>query len=221
MKKKSSGGGAFAFLQKIGKSFFLPISILPFVGILLGLGASFTNPVNLQNLGLTEVMGPGTVLNTIMLAFSAVGGVIFDNLPLLFAIAVTIGFTQREQAVAVLSSVVGFLVMNITINVLLTANGSILPDGSINPDVPLGSLTNMLGITTLQTGLFGGIVMGLVVAYLHNKFYKIQLPTAISFFQGTRFVPIISIIGGLVVGLFFNLFWPFIQIGISKLGEVV
>ena len=221
MSEKKRSGKAFSVLQRIGKSFFLPISILPFAGILLGVGASFTNPVNLDNLGLTGIMGPGTLLGLIMQILSAVGGVVFDNLPLLFAIAVTIGFTKREQAVAVMSSAIGYLVMNKTINVLLTNAGSILPDGTISPDVPLGSIANVLGIQTLQMGVFGGIVAGALVAYLHNRFYTIELPTAISFFQGTRFVPIISIVGGLFLGVVFYFIWPFVQTIISGLGQLV
>ncbi|WP_068269149.1 glucose PTS transporter subunit IIA [Caviibacter abscessus] len=211
----------FELLQKMSKSFFLPISILPFAGIFLGIGASFTNPANIKSLGLETILADGTFLNILLKIFSGVGEVVFGNLPLFFAIAVAIGLARQNKEVAAMASAVSYLVMNITVNKLLVSSGEILADGSISSDVPLGSITSVLGIQSLQIGVFGGIVVGMVVAYLHNKYYKIELPSALSFFGGTKFVPIISIIFGVFIGIFFYLFWPFIQAGISKLGNVV
>lgn len=212
---------AFELLQKMSKSFFLPISILPFAGIFLGIGASFTNPANIKSLGLETILADGTFLNILLKIFTGVGEVVFGNLPLFFAIAVAIGLARQSKEVAAMSSAVSYLVMNITVNKLLVNSGKILADGSVRPDIPLGSITSVLGIQSLQIGVFGGIIVGMVVAYLHNRYYKIELPSALSFFGGTKFIPIISIVFGVFLGMFFYIFWPFIQIGISKLGNIV
>lgn len=211
----------FEVLQKVGKSFFLPISLLPFTGVLLGIGASFTNPTNIQNLGLETILAEGTVLNLILKIFTALGEVVFANLPLLFAMALTLGLAKSEKAIAAFAGAVSFLSMNKVINILLVAGGKILPDGSLSPDVPAGMITSVLGIQSLQMGVFGAIIMGLVVVYLHNRFYKIELPSALSFFGGTRFVPIVSIVASVVLGVFFFFTWPIIQTGIGRLGSVV
>ncbi len=217
-KQKSS---AFEILQKVGKSFFLPISLLPFTGVLLGIGASFTNPTNIKNLGLESALADGTVLNVILKIFSGLGDVVFANLPLLFAIALAIGLAKSEKATAGFASVVGFLAMNKVINVLLVNAGMVMPDGSVAEGVPSGMITSVLGIQSLQMGVFGGIVLGLLVVWLHNRYYKIQLPDVISFFGGTRFVPIVSIVGATLLGVFFFYTWPVIQTGIGHLGALV
>lgn len=219
MERKDSR--IFELLQKMSKSFFLPISILPFAGIFLGIGASFTNPSNIKSLGLETLLADGTILNVILKIFNGVGEVVFGNLPLFFAIAVAIGLARQNKEVAAMASAISYLVMNITVNKLLLNSGKILADGSISPEMPLGSVTTVLGIQSLQIGVFGGIVVGMIVAYLHNRYYKIELPSALSFFGGTKFVPIISIVFGVFIGIFFYLFWPFIQAGISKLGNIV
>lgn len=212
---------AFEVLQKVGKSFFLPISLLPFTGVLLGIGASFTNPTNIKNLGLEAILSEGSILNLILNIFTGLGEVVFANLPLLFAMALTLGLAKSEKAIATFAGAISFLSMNKVINLLLLSNGTILPDGSLGPDVPAGMITSVLGIQSLQMGVFGAIILGLVVVYLHNRFYKIELPSALSFFGGTRFVPIISIVGSLFLGVFFFFTWPVIQVGISHLGEAV
>ncbi|MEG0577900.1 MAG: glucose PTS transporter subunit IIA [Bacilli bacterium] len=219
MKNKESKG--FETLQKIGKSFFLPISLLPFVGILLGIGASFTNPANVANLGLESILYNGSFLNIVLKIFSGLGGVVFGNLPLLFAMAVALGLAKSEKATATFAAAVAFLSMHTVINVLLVTYGRILADGSLAANVPLGTITKVLGIQSLEMGVFGGIVVGLVTVWLHNKFYKIELPSALSFFGGTRFVPIVSIVAATVLGCFFFITWPYIQLGISQLGNIV
>lgn len=211
----------FEVLQKVGKSFFLPISLLPFSGVLLGIGASLTNQTNIKSLGLESVLSEGSFPELILKIFSALGDVVFANLPLLFAIALAIGLAKSEKATAAFASAVGFLAMNKVINVLLVNSGKILPDGSLAEGIPDGMITSVLGIQSLQMGVFGAIILGLVVVYLHNRFYKIELPAVISFFGGTRFVPIISIIAASALGVFFFFTWPVIQIGIGKLGSIV
>ncbi len=220
-KKKDSGGGAFAVLQRIGRSFMLPISILPVAGLLLGLGSTFTNATTIKTYHLEGVLGDGTVLHGLMVIMNAVGSVVFDNLPLLFAVGVAIGMAKKEKEVAALAAMIAFFVMNISINAMLQVNGQIDASGSIIGNLREGATTSIVGITTLQMGVFGGIIVGLGVAALHNRFYKIELPAAISFFSGSRFVPIISTVVYLFVGILMYFVWPIVQTGINSLGGLV
>lgn len=204
----------FGVLQRVGRSFMLPIALLPVAGLLLGIGSSFTNPTTIETYGLVNVIKEGGILYTILDIMSKTGSVVFDNLALLFAIGVAIGMAKREKEVAALSGAIAYLVMNMAISALITAKGGI-------EAMAENSTTSALGITTLQMGVFGGIIVGLGVAALHNRFYKIQLPQVLSFFGGTRFVPIISSIVYLIVGIVMFYVWPIVQFGISKLGNLV
>lgn len=213
--------GFFEVMQKIGRSFFLPISLLPITGVLLDIGASFSNQSTVERLNLISIMGEGTFLNHIFIIFTSIGTIVFANLPILFAIAVALGLARSEKAVAVFASAVSFLTMNMTIHELLKFSSKLNSDGSIPNDALVGSLTSVLGINTLQLGVFGGIICGLVVAYLHNRFYKIELPSAISFFAGTRFVPLVSILASIVLAFILFFIWPVVQIMIAKLGTII
>lgn len=204
----------FGVLQRVGRSFMLPIALLPIAGLLLGIGSSFTNPTTLEAYNLTGIIKEGGVLYTILSIMSKTGEVVFDNLPLLFAMGVAIGMAKNEKAVAALSGAISYLIMNTAISAMIEANGGVAA-------MPDNSTTSTLGITTLQMGVFGGIIVGLGVAALHNKFYKIQLPQVLSFFGGTRFVPIICSIVYLVVGVVMYYVWGFVQLGISQLGRLV
>lgn len=192
----------------------LPIAILPIAGLLLGIGSSFTNATTLETYGLTEVIKEGGILYTILDIMSKTGSVVFDNLPLLFAMGVAIGMAKKEKSTAALSAAVAYLIMNTTISALIESNGGV---GAMAPN----STATVLGITTLQMGVFGGIIVGLGVAALHNRFYKIQLPQVLSFFGGTRFVPIISSVVYLAVGILMFFVWPIVQNGIAQLGKLV
>lgn len=211
----------FATIQKVGRSFFLPVSILPIAGLLLGVGASLTNQGTIEAYKLEGILGNGTPLHVLFSIFSQVGTVIFGNLPIIFAISVAIGMAKQEKAVAALSAAISFFVMHTTINALLQADGSILPDGSFGKGVLDGALTSVVGITSLEMGVFGGIVVGLGVSALHNRFYKQQLPSALSFFAGVRFVPIISVLVYIFVGIAFYFVWPLIQSVIFSAGGLV
>ena len=211
----------FGVLQRVGRSFMLPIAILPVAGLLLGIGSSFTNATTIETYGLTAILGDGTLLHALLTIMSRVGSVVFDNLPLIFAIGVAIGMAKKEKEVSALSAVIAYFVMNTAINAMLTLNGKILDDGSIAKDVLEGTITSVCGIQSLQMGVFGGIIVGLGVAALHNKFYRIQLPNALSFFGGTRFVPIISTIVYMFVGILMYFIWPAVQNGIYALGGLV
>ena len=211
----------FGVLQRVGRSFMLPIAILPVAGLLLGIGSSFTNATMIETYGLENILGEGTTLNALLTILSSAGNVIFDNLPLIFAVGVAIGMAKKEKEVAALAAMISFFVMHICINAMLEIRGDILADGTIAEHVLDGTITSVCGIQSLQMGVFGGIIVGLGVAALHNRFYKIQLPNALSFFGGSRFVPIISTITYVAVGIGMYFVWPFVQDGIYALGGLV
>ena len=211
----------FGVLQRVGRSFMLPIAILPVAGLLLGIGSSFTNATTIETYHLQSILGDGTILHALLTIMSKAGSVIFDNLPLIFAVGVAIGMAKKEKEVAALAAMISFFVMHVTINGMLQVQGDILADGSLAQNVLEGTVTGVCGIQTLQMGVFGGIIVGLGVAALHNRFYKIQLPTALSFFGGSRFVPIISTIVYVGVGILMYFIWPVVQNGIYALGGLV
>lgn len=211
----------FGVLQRVGRSFMLPIAILPVAGLLLGFGSSFTNATTIATYGLEGILGEGTILNALLIIMNKVGSAVFDNLPLIFAAGVAIGMAKKEKEVAALSAVIAYFVMNTAINAMLLINGELLSDGSIASDVLDGTIASVCGIQSLQMGVFGGIIVGLGVAALHNKFYKIVLPNALSFFGGTRFVPIISTVVYMFVGIAMYFIWPVVQSGIYALGSLV
>ncbi|MBQ7758399.1 PTS transporter subunit IIABC [Anaerotignum sp.] len=204
----------FGILQRVGRSFMLPIALLPAAGLLLGIGSSFTNATMLEAYGLTAIIYPGSILYTILDIMNQCGSAVFNNLALLFAMGVAIGMAKKEKEVAALSGAIAYLVMNTAISAMINANGGV-------EAMAANSTTSMLGITTLQMGVFGGIIVGLGVAALHNKFYKIELPTVLSFFGGTRFVPIVCTAVYLVVGIAMFYVWPIVQQGIAMLGNLV
>ncbi len=204
----------FGVLQRVGRSFMLPIALLPVAGLLLGIGSSFTNETMLEAYRLTGIIHQGNILYTILDIMNQTGSVVFNNLALLFAMGVAIGMAKKEKEVAALSGAIAYLIMNTAISALITAKGGV-------DAMPDNSTADVLGITTLQMGVFGGIIVGLGVAALHNRFYKIQLPPVLSFFGGTRFVPIISSLVYLIVGIIMFYVWPLIQSLISMLGGLV
>ena len=211
----------FGVLQRVGRSFMLPIAVLPVAGLLLGIGSSFTNETTITTYGLQGILGNGTVLHALLMIMSKAGNVIFDNLPIIFAVGVAIGMAKAEKEVAALSAMISFFVMHASINAVLLLAGKVLADGTIAPDVLEGTIASVCGIQTLQMGVFGGILVGLGVAALHNRFYKIELPNALSFFGGSRFVPIISTVTYVGIGILMYFIWPAVQNGIFALGGLV
>ena len=211
----------FGVLQRVGRSFMLPIAVLPVAGLLLGIGSSFTNETTIATYGLQGILGNGTVLHALLIIMSKAGNVIFDNLPIIFAVGVAIGMAKAEKEVAALSAMISFFVMHASINAVLLLAGKVLADGTIAPDVLEGTIASVCGIQTLQMGVFGGILVGLGVAALHNRFYKIELPNALSFFGGSRFVPIISTVTYVGIGILMYFIWPAVQNGIFALGGLV
>ncbi len=213
----------FSVLQRVGRSFMLPIALLPIAGILLGLGSVFTNETTLATYHLTRFFGEGTFMFVVNTIFLAVGNAVFNNLAVLFAVGVAIGMAKKEKEVAALAGLIAYVVMNTSINGMMKITGQIDADGNLLEGAHIleGAITSSLGIVTLQMGVFGGIIVGLGVAALHNRFYKIQLPNAISFFGGSRFVPIISVITYTFVGILMYFVWPYVALGINALGNVV
>lgn len=204
----------FGILQRVGRSFMLPIAILPVAGLLLGVGGSLTNETMLETYGLLNAMGPGTIPYAIFTVMSKAGDIVFGNLPIIFAIGVAIGMAKKEKEVAALSAAIAFFIMHASINALITITGGA-------EEMLSGATASVVGITSLQMGVFGGIIVGLGVAALHNRFYKIELPQVLSFFGGTRFVPIISALVYTGVGIVMFFVWPVIQSGIYAVGNVV
>ena len=211
----------FGVLQCVGRSFMLPIAILPVAGLLLGIGSSFTNETTIATYGLQNILESGTLLNSLLLIMNKVGSAVFDNLPLIFAVGVAIGMAKKEKEVAALSALIAYFVMNVAVSAMLLINNEITADGQIAADVLEGTITSVCGILSLQMGVFGGIIVGLGVAALHNRFHKIVLPNALSFFGGSRFVPIISTIVYMFVGILMYFVWPVVQNGIYALGGLV
>ena len=211
----------FGVLQMVGRSFMLPIAVLPVAGLLLGIGSSFTNETTIATYGLQSILGNGTMLHALLVIISKAGNVIFDNLPIIFAVGVAIGMAKAEKEVAALSAMISFFVMHASINAVLVVSGKILADGSIADGVLDGTIASVCGIQSLQMGVFGGIIVGLGVAALHNRYHKIVLPSALSFFGGSRFVPIISTVVYVGVGILMYFIWPAVQNGIFALGGLV
>ena len=172
-------GKVFGVLQRVGRAFMLPIAVLPVAGLLLGIGRSLTNETMLRAYHLMKIMGPGTVLYGVIKVGSDCGSIIFGNLPLIFAMGVSIGMAKAEKAVAALSGALSFFVMHEAISSMLSLYGDTYT-------MHAGATDQILGITSLQLGVFGGILVGLGVGYLHNRFYKIKLPEVLSFFGGNK-----------------------------------
>lgn len=204
----------FGVLQRVGRSFMLPIAILPVAGLLLGIGGSFTNTTMLEAYNLTKIMGPGTALNAVLQVLSKAGDIVFANLPIIFAMGVAIGMAKREKEVAALSAAIAFFIMHASIGALIEINGG-------GEQLLEGATTSVVGINSLQMGVFGGMIVGLGVAALHNRFYKIELPQVLSFFGGSRFVPIISGLTFTLVGILMYFIWPPVQNAIYHIGDIV
>lgn len=204
----------FGVLQRIGRSFMLPIAVLPVAGLFLGIGSSLTNTTMLETYNLTNILGPHTMAYGILSVLSEAGSIIFGNLPIIFAMSVAIGMAKQEKEVAALSGAIAFFVMHASIGKMIDIMGGA-------DKLLAGSTANVIGILSLQMGVFGGIIVGLGVAALHNRYYAIEMPQILSFFGGTRFIPIISSIVFLVVGIAMYFIWPPIQVVMNKLGDLI
>jgi glucose PTS system EIICBA or EIICB component len=194
---------AFGVLQKIGRSLMLPVALLPAAGLLLALGDAMQNPDMIEVFGFLE----NPVVEIIATMMQEAGDVVFANLALLFAVGVAIGLADGD-GVAGLAAIIGFLIINITMGVL----EGVQPD-MIGADTPQYAM--VLGIPTLATGVFGGIIAGLLGAYMYKRFYNIELPSYLGFFAGKRFVPIVTAGSSILIGIAMFFVWPFIQDGLN------
>jgi glucose-like phosphotransferase system IIB component len=208
----------FEVLQRVGRAFMLPIALLPVAGLFLGIGASFTNPTVIETYHLQAILGQGKPLHDLFRVMASAGDVVFGNLPILFAIAVALAMANKEKATAALSGAVGFFIMHATISAMLDVRGWLV-DGNIAEGVLNGAITTAVGIKTLNMGVFGGVLVGLVVGALTNRYYNKKLPDVIGFFSGVRFVPIVTAFTFLFVGILMTFVWPYIQNGISLLSH--
>lgn len=211
----------YDYLQRIGRSFMLPIAVLPIAGLLMGIGSCLTNEATIASLHLEGLIGSGTFFYDFLTITTNVGRSIFDNLPLIFAASIALGMARKEKGVAALSAIVAFFVMHTTINGMLVIDGKVLAGQVLNESVIDGTISSICGIMSLEMGVFGGVIVGIGVSILHNRFYRIELPNVISFFGGIRFVPIISAITYIFVGLLMYRVWPPVQNSIFVLGGVV
>lgn len=202
----------FAGAQNLGKSFMLPIAVLPAAGLLLGIGGVFSNPVTIATYPILD----NQVLQAIFTLMKLCGSVVFDNLSLLFAVGIAVGLARSDKGTAGLASVLCFVVMNKAINAMLMLTGKLAID-----NLAAAGQANVLGIVTLQTGVMGGIISGLLTAWVHNRYNKTELPDLLAFFSGSRFVPIVTSFFAIFLGVALFWVWPPIQTGITHLGGLV
>lgn len=214
---KNMNNKVFNKLQQLGRTFMLPIALLPIAGLFLGLGAGLTNESLISQYSLEAIMGEGTFINGILNVMTDVGDVVFGNLALLFAIAVATGLAKDRKEVAGLSAVVGYF----TMYAALTSAIQNFSDMEALREIE-GLVGSVLGFEeTLNTGVFGGIIIGLIVVNLHNRFYRVKFIDVLSFFQGTHFIPIVSAVAGTVLGVIFAFVWPYVGAGIAALGSLI
>ncbi|WIV18394.1 glucose-specific PTS transporter subunit IIBC [Paenibacillus polygoni] len=197
----------FGVLQRVGKAVMLPVAILPAAGLLLGIGNLLANPDFLQYVPVLEAHWVQVIANVLMNS----GQIVFDNLSLLFAVGVAVGLAGGD-GVAGLAAIIGYLIMNVTMGTILGVNEYVLSQQG-------AAYANVLGIPTLQTGVFGGIIIGILAAAMYNRFFKIELPSYLGFFAGKRFVPIATAAFSLIIGLVLTLVWPPIQHGLNFVSQ--
>lgn len=193
----------FGQLQRIGKALMLPVAILPAAGLLLAIGTAFQGEALQHYLPFIK----NGVIQNIANMMTGAGGIIFDNLPIIFALGVAIGLAGGD-GVAAIAAFVGFIIMNKTMGAFLNVTPAQLED-------PSKGFANVLGIPTLQTGVFGGIIIGALAAWCYNKFYNISLPSYLGFFAGKRFVPIMMATTSFILAFPMAWIWPFIQNGLN------
>ncbi|SHE85471.1 glucose-specific PTS transporter subunit IIBC [Clostridium fallax] len=190
----------FGVLQRIGKALMLPVALLPAAGLLLAFGNMLRNPAFLQNAPFLASSG----FQLFASVMENAGDIIFGNLSLIFAVGVAVGLSDGE-GVAGLAAIVGFLILNVTMGTFVGVTLDMTKD-------PMYAL--VMGIPTLQTGVFSGIIIGVLASFLYKKFYNIQLPPYLGFFAGKRFVPIVTAVAALLLGILMTFIWPPIQSGL-------
>lgn len=211
VKKKSSK--AWEFFQGLGKTFMLPVALLAFMGLLLGIGSAFTSPTTIETFPFLDY----SIIQVTLRFMTMVGGFAFTYLPLLFAMAIPLGLVRYEKGVAAFSGFIGYVMMHLSINFYLTEVNQ-LADPDIMQQKGQGLF---LGIQSIEMGVLGGIIAGVIVYLLHKRFHNVELPQAFSFFGGARFVPIVTAVVMSVVGLIIPMIWPFFAMIINGIGEMI
>lgn len=192
----------FGVLQRVGKALMLPVALLPAAGLLLGIGNMLVSPDFLERVPALDNHTIHAVATVMMNA----GQIVFTNLALLFAVGVAVGLAGGE-GVAGLAAIIGYLVMNVTMGTVIGVTPSMIGTNA--------AYANVLGIPTLATGVFGGIIVGILAAAMYNRFFKIELPSYLGFFAGKRFVPIMTAATSVLLGLLMVVIWPPIQSGLN------
>lgn len=204
----------WGFFQGLGKTFMLPVSLLAAMGLLLGLGSAFSSPATLEALPFLS-WAPLQVLFSFM---ALIGSFAFSNLAVMFAMAIPIGLASQEKGVAGFAGFVAFYLLNLSCGFMLQLTGALAGDAA---SMSAAGQKIILGLHTIDTGVLGGIIVGVAVAALHNRFYSIKLPDAFAFFGGARFVPIVSALAGAAMGLLVPVVWPFFSMLIRGLGLLI
>ena len=202
----------FAAAQRFGKSFMLPIAVLPAAGLLLGIGGALSNPNSIKAYPVLDIAW----LQHVFTIMAAAGNIVFANLAILFAVGIAVGLARSDKGTAGLAAVLAFLVMNSTINALLKITGTLAKDSLASVGQGMS-----LGVQTLETGVFGGVVVGIMTYYLHKRFHKAELPQFLGFFGGSRFVPIVCSFAAIFLGCIMFVVWPHFQKIIFGLGGIV
>ena len=202
----------FEKAQQFGKSFMLPIAILPAAGLLLGIGGALSNPNTIKAYPILDI----GLLQNIFTLMSSAGNIVFQNLAVIFAVGVAIGLAKSDKGTAGLAAMLGFLIMNASMNGLLN-----ISDTLAKSNLPEHGQSMVLGIQTVETGVFGGIITDVMTAGLHNKFHKIELPPYLGFFGGSRFVPIVTAVASIILGIVMFFIWPTVQHWIFNVGGLV
>ncbi|MFJ4923009.1 maltose/glucose-specific PTS transporter subunit IIBC [Streptomyces sp. NPDC088725] len=206
---KNTKAALWEFLQGLGKTFMLPVALLAFCGIMLGLGSSLSSDAVVQNLSFLD----NEVCHLVFTWMANTGLVAFTFLPVLFAMAIPLGLARQDKGVAAFSGFVGFAAMNLAVNFFLTAKGV-----TSDADKEHYGVAQVLGIESIDTGLLGAVAVGIIVAVLHNRYRTQQMPDALAFFGGLRFVPIVSALVMSFAGLLVPLVWPTLNGWIADIG---
>lgn len=209
-KKRIALGG---FFQELGKTFMLPVALMAFMGLLLGLGSSFSSPTTIDAF---PFLG-NSILQVVFKYMSAIGGFAFNNLAVMFAMAIPLGLAKKEKGVAAFSGFVGYMVMNLAINFYLGLTNQLADADAMQK----AGQSLVLGVQTIEMGVLGGIITGIIVYNLNKKYCTIQLPDSFAFFGGARFVPIITSLVMAVVGIILPIIWPAFAFLINGVGALI
>ena len=200
------------FFQSLGKTFMLPVALLSALGIILGLGSALSSPQLMAMIPLLKQ----PLINGVFRFMATIGSFGFQNLPAMFAIAIPLGLSRYEKGVAAFAGFVGFYIMLLAANFMLAERGILAHDNLVAAGQGV-----ILGVQSVDMGVLGGIISGIIVYKLHSRFYAVKLIDALSFFSGARFVPIITTFTMALVGLLLPFIWPPISHAINKFGELL